>query len=474
VKRSKRIYLLLGILVVACIATFAVNRLEEHKEKIKNSDKIILEIPSDSVKSLSWKYESNTLAFHKDEKWIYDEDEAFPVDQEKINELLELFEEFGVSFIIEDVEDYGQYGLDDPICTINLSTEEKSFEILLGDFSKMDSQRYVSIGDGNVYLVKKDPLEYYDAVLSDLIDHDETPYFDSVTEIRFTGTENYNIVYEEDSPNTYCDDDVYFTQRNGRKLPLDTSRVDSYLNSISNLNLTDFMTYNVSDRELQEYGLDTPELTVTVNYTSENEKGEEIPDTFTLNISRDPEEKKKAEKAAKKESNSSDDEEEEEDITAYARVGESKIIYQITADEYKKLMAASYDSLRHPEVLSADFEDINQIDISLEGADYTITSKGKGDERTYYYQGEELEIANFQEALEGLKAEEFTDEQPAQKEEISLTVHLDNENFPEVQIKLYRYDGSYCLAVVDGEPVSLVKRSNVVDLIEAIHAIVLN
>ena len=74
----------------------------------------------------------------------------------------------------------------------------------------------------------------------------------------------------------------------------------------------------------------------------------------------------------------------------------------------------------------------------------------------------------------GLEAEEFTSEQPSQQEEISLTVSLNNENFPQVQIQLYRYDGSSCLAVVDGEPVSLVLRSDAVDLMEAVRAIVLN
>ena len=63
-KRSKRIYILLGILVAACIATFAVIRHEEYKEKIRNSDEIILQIPKDTVQSLSWEYESNKLAFH--------------------------------------------------------------------------------------------------------------------------------------------------------------------------------------------------------------------------------------------------------------------------------------------------------------------------------------------------------------------------------------------------------------------------
>ena len=72
-----------------------------------------------------------------------------------------------------------------------------------------------------------------------------------------------------------------------------------------------------------------------------------------------------------------------------------------------------------------------------------------------------------------LKAAEFTDEHPDGKQEISFTIHLDNENVQEVSMELYRYDGEHCLAVVDGEPVSLVDRSSVVDVVEAVNEIVL-
>lgn len=142
-------------------------------------------------------------------------------------------------------------------------------------------------------------------------------------------------------------------------------------------------------------------------------------------------------------------------------------------------MAASYDSLRHREVLTADFADIYQIDITLEDTSYTITSQESDEEeadngRIYYYQEQELDISELQSAIEALEADSFTDEQPAEREEISFTVYLNNENYPQVQVQLYRYDGTYCLAVVDGEPVSLVERSYVVDLIEAVNAIVLN
>ncbi len=468
-KRLKKIYILMGVLAVVSLATIGVTQIEEQKEKIKNTDKIILSVPADSVSSLSWEYGSESFAFHKDEKWLYDGDEAFPVDEDEINRLLEQFQEFGAAFIIEEVEDYGQYGLEEPVCTIHLAAEGQNCDILLGGYSSMDSQRYVSIGDGNVYLVKNDPLDYFDVTLSDMIDNDEIPSFGEVTGIRFTGTENYNITYEEDSTDTYCADDIYFIRQDEKNLPLDTSRVEGWLQNVGGLNLTDYVTYNVTDEELAVYGLDQPELTVNIEYLSENEDGEEISDTFVLNVSRSAEEKASADESAEEDSNSED-----EEITAYARVGESQIVYQITSGNYENLMAVSYDSLRHSEVFSADTMDINQIDITLEGVVYTITSEEEDGNRTYYYQDKEVEMASLKSCLKKLDAVDFTEKQPEQMEEIHLVVYLDNEYFPQVEIGLYRYDGNECLAVVDGEPVSFVQRSDVVDLIEAVHGIVLN
>jgi len=473
-KRFKKIYVLLGVLAVICLATIGVMQIEEQKEKIMNTDEIILSVPADSVNSLSWEYESETLGFHKNEKWLYDGDEAFPVDEKQINRLLEQFQEFGAAFIIEEVEDYGQYGLEEPVCTIHLATEEQSYDILLGSYSSMDSQRYVSIGDGNVYLVKNDPLEYFDVTISDMIEHDETPSFGEVTGIQFTGGENYSITYEKDSTETYCAEDVYFIKRDDKTLPLDTSRVEDYLRTISHLNLTDYVTYNVTDEELTNFGLDEPELTVTVDYLSEDESGEEVSKTFVLSIGRSPEDKAADQETAANEGTAEEDSSSEEDVTAYARVGGSQIIYQITSGNYEKLMAVSYDSLRHQEVFSADTADIRQIDITLEETVYTITSEEEDDKRTYYYQEEKVEMASLKSCLKNLDATGFTEMQPTQKEEIRLVVYLYNENFPEVVIELYRYDGDDCLAVVDGEPVSFVQRSDVVDLIEAVYGIVLD
>ncbi|MGN0629025.1 MAG: DUF4340 domain-containing protein [Oscillospiraceae bacterium] len=466
-KRSKRIYILLGVLAAACLATLGVMRFEEHKEKVRSSDEIILELPTDSITSLSWEYEDTSLSFHRDGDWLYDGDEAFPVDEEKIDGLLEQFQEFGVSFIIEDVEDFGQYGLENPVCTINIGAGDESYEILLGNFSNMDSERYVSIGDGNVYLVKNDPLEQFDAALSDLIAHDVAPVFENTAEIEFSGAESYRILYQEDSRDTYCADDVYFAQLDGKSLPLDTHRVENLLDSISGLSLKDYVTYNATDEELASCGLDSPELTISVSYSSENDEGESIGNTFVLSIGLNREEQDAANE------NSETGSSEEQEITAYVRIGDSQIIYEISREDYEELSAVSYDSLRHKEVLTADFEEIYQIDVSLEGKVYTVTSEEKDGERVYRYLGEEIDISSFKNALTALSANSFTNDSPTEKEEIGLTIYLNNTNYSKIQIELYRYDGNECLAAVNGETVSLIDRSQAVDLIEAVHSIVL-
>lgn len=483
-KRSKKIAVLSGIFLCISLGAFAVGRYEKQKELIKNSDEIILEIADEDVKALSWECDTGSFAFHRDENgdWLYDEDEEFPVDEEKIGGLLETFGEFGVSFIIEEVEDFDQYGLDTPVCTIRMETEAQNYEILLGNYSAMDSERYVSIGDGNAYLVKTDPLEQFEIEISDVIRHDEIPELADVTGIQYSGQESGQIVYEEDSVDTYLPEDVYFMKQGESQKPLDTSRVNEYLDTLRNLNLKDYVNYKVSEEELEAYGLDAPELSITVDYMeTEEETMTEQDAAFVLHMGRDPkEQKEEAEKAENGEDamdtgnvEEGGDDTEEEEVTAYARIGESGIIYQLTTEQYKSLKALSYDNLRHQELFWADFKDMYRLDIHLEGNTYTITSELEDDERIYYYQEEELEMAELRSGIRGLRAESFTDKTPDQKEEISLTIYLDNANFPEVKIQLYRYDGSACIAVVDGKSVAFVERDCVVDLIEAVNHVVL-
>lgn len=485
--RSKRITLLLCVLVIVCAATFAMTRYEDHKENIQTSGQVILEIPTGDVKSLSWSYEEESLSFHRDEEgvWRWDEDDAFPVDEDQINDLLSWFSSLSAAFVIEDVEDYSQYGLDEPECTISLATEEDSYTVTLGDFSQMDSQRYLSLDDGSAYLIAEDPMEDFQRTIRDMIRNDKSPELGDIIDMTFAGKESYSLRYEEESSKSYSSNDVYFT---GRK-PLDTKRVESYLGSLEDLKLTDYATYNATEEELSSFGMADPELTVTINYRQQEGDDSAADQVFILHVSRDPEAVQEAEAAAETETGETESEKEEPDISCYLRFGDSPIVYNISQSLYDTLTKVSYNDLRHQELFWGDFADITAIDVTLDGSSYTLTTvkeeteeeeqedTGKAkdsDEILWYYNGEEIETDDLRSALLNLTTEDFTDDKPTGKEEISLTIHLNNENFPTVKLQLYRHDGSNCLAVVDGIPTALVKRVYMVDLMEAVNAIVLD
>ena len=260
--------------------------------------------------------------------WYYDADETFPVDEDAISALLEGFQSFGVSFIIEEVEDYGQYGLDDPVCTIRLTAGEDQYEIQLGDFSTLDAQRYVSIGDGNVYLVQEDPLDAFDVELSDLIDNDNLPYVGTADQISAEGEDPLRITWQEES-SSYREEDHYFVTVDGEAQPLDTGLVEDFLYTLSSLDLTEYMTYNAGEDDLATYGLDDPERTITLDYTTQDEDGNDTAHTVSLAVSRAP-----AERWDDTQADAETETDEEEEVTAYARVDDSPIIYKITTEEY--------------------------------------------------------------------------------------------------------------------------------------------
>lgn len=451
-KKSKRIIGLSVVLAMLCAATGILTKYEEKKEEIQNSDAIVLAVPTEEIVTLSWEDTQDAFSFYKKEDvWYYEEDEAFPVSTEKIEQILSYFEEVGVSFTIEEVEDESMYGLDEAVCTIQIGTEEKTYEVRLGNFSKMDEKRYADIGDGRVYLLAEDPKDVLATELSEVILQDTIPDWDYITGISVEGAVECNITYQADNTISYSSEDVYVLEQNGETQPLDTSLVTNYLYTISTMKLKDYVTYDVTEEQLQQYGLEEPELTIAISYVYTGKDKEDVKEVCTLHIGQD----------------------QEESEAAYVRVGDSDLVYRLSDDVYETLTAVSYDDLRHKEVLWADQDKVTQIDVTLEQETYSFTSIEEGKERVWYYAEEAIDITDVMERLYDLEADTFTEELPKGKEEVSFTIYLDEEQFPQVEITCYRYDGTYCLVTINGESTSLVERTAVSEWIETVWAVVL-
>lgn len=447
--KQKKLLVMLAALVLVSAVTVVVVRREETKEKIKNTPATILEWSD--ISAVSWTYEEQSFAFEKaDGTWVYPEDTAFPVDQEKMEEILAQFEDLGAAFTIEEVEDYGQYGLEKPSCTITLTQGEETRTLELGDYSKMDAQRYASLGDGNVYLLSHDPIEEFDTDLSGLIQQDQVPELLNVEAITLTGDKTDGFTKTEGQ--SLCQEDEYFRDSDGG--PLDTDLTENYLYTLESLSLQDYVTYKATEEDLKNCYLDTPAQTVTVTYRPE--EGDTAQE-FTLHLGKAP------------------DKSEEEPGQAYARVGDSPILYKISDSQYAALTACGYDDLRHQNLFTGDFTLAKELTVTLEGSTRVFTYEKREDdeEPVWYLDEEQVDLTDIQTALENLTAETFTQEAPTGKEELSLTVKLDQEGENTLTLTFYRQDGTTVLAQANGKTLCTLPRAQVVTLTESFNAILL-
>lgn len=482
-KRKTRLIILCCVLAVAVGAAVGLSLYSEEAEQIAESGEVVFELPVDEVTALSWEYtdeegETVSLAFTNNGGWSYDGDASFPVDGEALTELLDYFAAMPAAFVIEDVTDYGQYGLEEPLCTINITAGETEYEIALGDYSELDYQRYLSLGDGRAYLVNDDPMELYKITLDDLMLDDTIPAFVDVERVEFSGAENY-VIERDENGGSYRAGDVYYTE-NGEVL--DTDSVNDFVTYIAALGLEDYYTYDATEADLAETGLDEPELTVTIDYPESGEEDAEML-TFTISFSRSATDKLTDwdEVLAALEEESEDAEETaeptDEDAVAYLRVGESAIIYEIGYDTFKAIMACSYDDLRHTEIFPAEVEDVTALSVTLDGGTYEFTTtppegaEAEDEGTQWYYEGEETGVTDIGTALAALSASRFDGGGASGEEEISLRATLASGD--EIALRLYRADGESCYAEVDGEGIGYVPRSQAVDLIEAVNAVVL-
>lgn len=300
--------------------------------------------------------------------------------------------------------------------------------------------------------------------LDALVKNDEIPNFNQVekiSEIKVSESTSLDAKYKENDGLSDNEDDIYFVNKDKEEQPLDTNLVKTYLNNVNALNLGTYVTYNATDEELVKYGLDEPQYNLEVKYTPKSEDSSEDSGDSTDSKAGSSEKTFILHVSAK------------QDDKAYVRIGDSKIIYEITEDEYKNVTDGSYDSLRHKSVVTADLSDVDSVKVTLEDKDYTIDLSEKKGDVVSTYDGEEIEGTDFTDALKALKASDFTSEEPSEKEEISFTLHYKDDKYPEKEVKIYRYDGTNCLVTIDGKSISLVKRDLVVDLTEAVNAIVL-
>lgn len=237
---------------------------------------------------------------------------------------------------------------------------------------------------------------------------------------------------------SYTDKYDYYLVDGDSHKAVSTVNVESFSTKLKNLDYTDYVTYQVKEDELEDYGLDEPERSVKVTYTKEDAQN-----SFTIDFGK------------KKDKN-------------FFRMNDSKIVYQLEEESYKEILDVGYETFRPSEVVALDWDLVKSIKIKMDDQEYTVDHKGKN----YKLDGEKVEFDEVIRTVDELILNEEVEESKLQKEEVAFEIELNQKEYDRVSVSIYQYDGENCAVQVDGETVGLVTRELVVDFKEAVNKVI--
>lgn len=261
---------LTGALVV-CAGGYAALTLTSTEEE--EAPSVALTASADALTAASWTIDGATISFVKtDDAWHLQEDEAFPVDGEKVLTALTALAPLEAQPLSEQGQDAATYGITDESDAVTLKTADGETVIRFGDDNPLGTGRYCAPdgGDG-VYLAATTALDALTTDTMDFIEMEQVPDMnDTVSwsiEANGTTVKAVKKAQEEGSLDG-------FTWENEAGEPLDTNGVESTLAYLTGLNYLRCAAY--APQDLGEYGLGTPQATVRVTYRDADGKEAEM------------------------------------------------------------------------------------------------------------------------------------------------------------------------------------------------------
>ena len=479
--RSKKLLILLITLGAVIAVFFIISGLStSYQSSLTDETTELFAMEStDDATALSWEYDGETVSFEKSEgAWKYTDDEAFPVDEDALDDLLYNFVNVSSSKTIENPEDISQYGLDDPNVTVNIEADGNEMTFEFGNATNITGEYYCSIGDGNVYLVSSSIADSFNKDALSLVEKEDIPDMSDANSLTITNADDtYEFEHIEDAGIAYSDEYVWYYNNSGDYTTLDNELFNTYLSSATGVSFISCVSYNATDEELAEYGLDDPAVSLNVNYTrTEETETDEVDGDGNVVY----ETKTYIEDFQLDLGNYNGD-------YCYARIPGSSMVYMVNASIEDTYIYTSIDALLPDDVVNLDWDKVKSIDMTVNGTTYTIehevteTEDESGNvttESVYTYDGTELtsdstDMESELDSLASISSSGKADNSPDGKEAVlSFVFHQDNENYPEVTLEFYQYDSSTYFTVLNGETTVLVASSSVDDVSDAILTLI--
>jgi len=262
-KKRRPVILLLLLVILALLA--AVLFLLTGNEEPEIAAPSVPRVSADTISAMEWTNSGEAVRLvKKDGKWHWAEDDRFPVDQLKAEELANVFTSLSSTAYIaaDEVANEKDYGLHFPLRTLAAEDETGSritYEI--GSQSPLNSSYfYTRVNGSDVYLVNRPIYDAFEYGIYDIIQTEEIPAFVNISSVKFETADSHAVYTKTDDGNGWL--------KNG--IEADTAAVNAVVKQITGLEWAYCVHFAPDEAERSEYGTDTPTCTVTVTHEGED------------------------------------------------------------------------------------------------------------------------------------------------------------------------------------------------------------
>ena len=522
-KKSVKLVIAVGVLVILSGAYVGVKTyvaMQDAKEEESNEEETqeVVSIASEDIQSIKFILDKKETTFEKEgDSWVKSDENAFPVDQDKLDTLAGTFSSVTAQRTLKDVEDPSEYELDNPQNTITVTTTDGEATVIqVGMENDSTSQEYIDLNDDSstVYVVSNSVFQSFEGNLYDFAKSGTFPTVDSstVSKIAVDGNDSSYVV-EKDENN------FWNITSDGETEKADSAKATSLASSLSGLAYASYVNYNCSKSELAQYGLDKPYAEITVDYQEEAPDEENTEDVESADSAATADDAAAddtiANEAASNETDmdsvnagtdSKEDSETESeqamidkqlviqvgdqapDGNRYVRINDSNEIYTISEDSLDAFLdktnadfwdlTVSYLSVNNLEKLSIDYSgtqyDINVSRETSEDEDEENNSSTTTTTLSYEMNGKELDstsFTTFYNKLINMAAQKRLTDEFKTNNDPEMTAEFTDVDGNTMLVSYYSYDTNYYAAVKDDGKVYLVNKMTVKEMLTSFETI---
>ena len=486
-KRKGKLAVCVAVLLVLLGLLLLVTKMNDSGKK-EEQDEASVDVTSDEadqVTAVAFQIGGQEVSFTKSEEtWVYDQDPEFPLNQTKIDNIVEKATQLKAEQVLEDENvQLADYGLEQPTNVIRYTAGDKTTEIAIGDKNATTSLWYLYLNENTekIYLVNQGFDSMFPDDMMSFADGETLPTINASnsTRISVEGNNGYRLEKEDG------DSGWEITDASGFSHGADVQKVGTLTSTISSMSYGGMKEYNCQD--MATYGLDHPQAVVKVHYTEEQEAP-----TDTENTEEQKEEQDSAGEEEKTEDESGETITVEKDLVLligarnedgnyYATTEGSKEVHTLSESTVTSLLDEEVSDYWDLSVSPVTVTDIKSLDVSYQGQTRTITrtSEETTDEEgnttetvTYTCDGKEVdktEASTLYSAVISMQAQSKGSEiQQTQEDTLVLTIHTEDASYT---VSYSPYDSSfYYTEDLEGVP-SLVNKNDVNTLIRAYETV---